>query len=289
MKLLVLGCKGQLGRCLTDQLFITDYDVLFTSRDEIDISNFEETRKKINKISPCVVINATAYTSVDMAEEYNDQADLINHLSVANVAGICRDVGCWFLHVSTDYVFDGTSSLPYIEADRCNPQGVYGHTKFLGEESIKSSGCKYLILRTSWVFSEYGNNFLKTMLKLAESHNELRVVDDQIGCPTSAQEIARTLVDILPYIEKRQLSSGIYNFCSDGPCSWYEFAKEIFMVAEKMGFPTPKNVYPISSLEYPTKAVRPAYSVLNCSKIYKEFKIESHSWKNTILPVMRKL
>ena len=289
MKLLVLGCKGQLGRCLTDQLLTAEYDVVFTSRDEIDISNFEETRKKITQLLPCVVINATAYTAVDMAEENNDEADLINHLAVASVAGICRDVGCWFFHVSTDYVFDGTSSLPYIEADRCNPQGVYGYTKFLGEESIKSSGCKYFILRTSWIFSEYGNNFLKTMLKLGESHNELRVVDDQIGCPTSAQEIARTLVNILPYIESQQLSSGVYNFCSDSPCSWYEFAKEIFMVAEKMGFQTPKNVYPISSLEYPTKASRPAYSVLNCSKLHKEFKIESHSWKNSILPVIRKL
>lgn len=289
MKILVLGCKGQLGRCLNDELLNTGYDVFYTSRDHIDIANIEVTKRKINEIAPNVVINATAYTAVDKAEEDHEQANLINHLAVASIANICRELDCWLMHVSTDYVFDGTSSVPYKESDPTNPQGVYGQSKLMGEKSVQSSGCKYLIFRTSWVFSEYGDNFLKTMLRLGGTHDVLRVVDDQIGCPTDAHEIARVMVGTLVYIESAGCSSGIYNICSDSPCSWYDFAKKIFEVAEVLGMPAPSKIHAINSLEYPTKASRPAYSVLDCSKIQRNFNVEPFSLDKGIFSVMSKL
>ncbi|MDC1329596.1 dTDP-4-dehydrorhamnose reductase [Pseudomonadales bacterium] len=289
MKILILGSKGQLGCCLYDQLNNSGHQLFFSSRSDIDIGYFEITRRKIFDINPTLIINASAYTDVDKAETEERTADLINHLAVANIASICRDLNCWLIHISTDYVFDGTSSLPYKETDQTNPQGVYGQSKLMGEESVQASGCKYLIFRTAWVFSEYGNNFLKTMLRLGETHNELRIVDDQIGCPTTAHDLARVMISILPHIETEGLSSGIYNICSDSSCSWYGFAIKIFRLAEEMGYPAPKRVYPISSSEYTFKTPRPAYSVLDCAKIYKNFNIEPISWEKGILSVMNKL
>ena len=160
MKILVLGCKGQLGQCLGDQLSHTEHEVVYTSREQIDISDFFATKNKIFEIAPDVVINATAYTAVDKAEEGQETAKLINHLAVANIANISNLLGNWLIHFSTDYVFDGNSYVPYKEDDLTNPQGVYGITKLKGELAIQSSGCKHIIIRTSWVFSEYGNNFL---------------------------------------------------------------------------------------------------------------------------------
>jgi dTDP-4-dehydrorhamnose reductase len=289
MKILVLGFKGQLGRCLNDELLKTGYEVFYTSRDKIDIANFEDTQSKINTIAPDVVINAAAYTAVDKAEDDHEQAELINHLAVASIANICRELDCWFLHVSTDYVFDGTSSLPYKESDQTNPQGVYGQSKLMGEKSVQSSGCKYLIFRTSWVFSEYGENFLKSMLRLGKTHDVLRVVDDQVGCPTNAHEIASVMVGTLARIEAVICTSGIYNICSNSPCSWYDFAVKIFEIAKVIGLPTPNKILPISSSEYPTKASRPAYSVLDCSKIYAHFNVDPVPLEKSLFSVMSKL
>jgi len=289
MKVLVLGSKGQLGRCLNDQFENTDYKVVYTSREKIDISDFELTKNKIIEISPDVVVNATAYTAVDKAEEDHEQAYLINHIAVANIANTCQELGCWLLHVSTDYVFDGTSSLPYKESDKTNPQGVYGHSKLMGERAVQSSGCKYLIFRTSWVFSEYGENFLKSMLRLAKTHDVLRVVNNQVGCPTNAHYIAHVMVDTLAHIENIGCTSGIYNVCSNRPCSWYDFAIKIFERARVIGLPAPHRVLPISASEYPTKASRPAYSVLDCSKLNAHFNVDPLPLEKGLFSVMSKL
>lgn len=289
MKILVLGCKGQLGRCLNDELLNTGYEVCYTSRDQIDVSNITDTKSKIKEIAPNIVINATAYTAVDKAEEDHEQAYLINHLAVASIANVCRELDCWLIHVSTDYVFDGTSSVPYKESDRTNPQGVYGQSKLMGERSVELSGCKYLIFRTAWVFSEYGDNFLKTMLRLAETHDMLRVVDDQIGCPTDAHEIASVMVSTLEYIEAASCTSGIYNICSDSPCSWYDFAKKIFDAARVLGLPAPNKINPINSSKYPTKAIRPSYSVLDCSKIQESFNVKPFSLDKGLFLAMSRL
>ena len=282
MKILVLGSKGQLGQCLNDQLDTTEHDVVYTAREQIDIGHFEVTKAQILEISPDIVLNATAYTAVDKAEGDHQSADRINHLAVANIARICNQLDCLLIHVSTDYVFDGNSEVPYKEDNPTNPQGVYGGSKLKGEAAIEASGCKYLIIRTAWVYSEYGNNFLKTMLRLGADRDELSIVGDQVGCPTYAQDIAMTLVSVLPLLDLKGSSSGIYHYCGDEPCSWFDFARAIFSEAEKQGLKTPSCVKSIATADYPTPAMRPVYSVLDCSKIEECFDVTRSNWRNGI-------
>jgi len=288
MKILVLGCLGQLGRCLNDQLVNTDHEVIYTSREQIDIADFEVTKSKILEFSPDLIINATAYTAVDKAEEDQKTANLINHLAVKNIADICNQLECWLIHVSTDYVFDGNSNVPYKEEDETNPQGAYGETKLKGELAIQASSCKHIILRTAWVFSEYGNNFLKTMLRLGAERDELSIVGDQIGCPTYAQDIAKTIVETIPQLNSRK-DNGIYHYCGDQPCSWYDIANVIFDQAMTNNLKKPSIVNSIETSAYPTPAKRPAFSVLNCSKIENNFGVHASNWHDGIEQVLSKL
>jgi len=278
MKILVLGCNGQLGRCLNDQLTNTDHEVIYTSREQIDIADFELTKNKILEFSPNLIINATAYTAVDKAEEDHETADLINHLAVKNIADICNQLECWLIHVSTDYVFDGNSNVPYKEDDETNPQGVYGETKLKGELAVQASGCMHIIIRTAWVFSEYGNNFLKTILRLGAERDELSIVGDQVGCPTYAQDIAKSIIATLPYLSIEKNIQGVYHYCGDEQCSWYDFAQVIFSEASQLNHKIPHSVKPINTVDYSTIAVRPAYSVLDCSKIKSYFGINDSDW-----------
>ena len=289
MKILVLGSKGQLGQCLNDQLAITAHDVVYTSRGQIDIAEFEVTKAQLLEISPDIVINATAYTAVDKAEEEHQAADRINHLAVANIASICNQLDCWLIHISTDYVFDGNSEVPYKEDNPTNPQGVYGCSKLKGEMVIEASGCKYLIIRTAWVYGEYGNNFLKTMLRLGADRDELSIVGDQIGCPTYAQDIAMSIVSILSCLDLKGSLSGIYHYCGDEPCSWYDFGLAIFLEAEVQGLKTPSYVKSITTADYPTPAIRPAYSVLDCTKIESVFDVTRSNWRDGIKIVIDRL
>ena len=289
MKILVIGSKGQLGCCLADQLSDTDYEVIYTSRSEIDISDLVETKVKITDLCPTIVINASAYTEVDKAEDDQSEVEKINHIAVANIASTCSDIGSWLIHISTDYVFDGVSSHPYGEDAETNPQGVYGDSKLKGEAAIEASGCKYLIIRTAWVYSEYGNNFLKTMLRLSTDRDELSIVGDQIGCPTYAQDIAKSIVSILSCLDLKDSSSGIYHYCGDEPCSWYDFARAIFLEAEVQGLKTPSYVKSITTADYPTPAIRPAYSVLDCTKIESVFDVTRSNWRDEIKIVIDRL
>ena len=289
MKILVLGSKGQLGQCLNDQLAITEHDVVYASRGQIDIAEFEVTNAQMLEISPDIVINATAYTAVDKAEEEHQAANRINHLAVANISSICNQLDCWLIHISTDYVFDGNSEVPYQEDNTPNPQGVYGDSKLKGEMAIEASGCKYLIIRTAWVYSEYGNNFLKTMLRLGADRDELSIVGDQIGCPTYAQDIAKTIVSIISCLDLKDSSLGTYHYCGDESCSWYDFARAIFLEAEVQGIKTPSYVKSISTADYPTLAIRPAYSVLDCSKIESCFDVTRSNWRDSIKTVINRL
>jgi len=288
MKILVLGSKGQLGQCLFDQFSNTSHEITFTSRINIDISRFNDTKKSILDIDPDVVINAAAYTSVDKAEEERVIADVINHLAVSNLAEICAELSCWLIHISTDYVFDGFSNKPYVEIDVTNPQGAYGLSKLKGELAIQASGCKYLIIRTSWVFSEYGNNFMKTMLRLGAVKNELTVVGDQIGCPTFAQDLAKAIVRTLDYLISEDVV-GVYHLCGDKKCSWYEFAREIFLQAGEAGLSIPAELHSIATSEYPTIAPRPSYSVLNTKKFCDKFDVTALIWRNGITSVLKSL
>ena len=282
MKVLVLGSKGQLGRCLNDQLDSTDFNVIYTSRELVDITNFEETKSKIFDFFPDIVINATGYTAVDRAEEEQEMANIINHLAVANLANICKQLDSWLIHISTDYVFDGNSDIPYIEDDKKNPQNIYGETKLNGELAIQSLGCKHIIIRTAWVFSEYGNNFLKTMLRLGEDRDELSIVGDQVGSPTYAQDLAKVIVIITNRLKEDSFAPGIYHYCGFTPCSWYQFAKLIFLEADQLNFRSPKKLIEISSNFYEKAAKRPDFSILNCSKLDNVLHLEKPELTNGI-------
>ena len=289
MKILILGSKGQLGLCLQDQLVATELNVVLSSRLDNDVADFSATTKYILGINPDVVINASAYTAVDAAEKDLQSAERINHLAVENIAKICLKIDCWLLHISTDYVFDGLASTPYDENHECNPQTVYGQTKLRGELAIKRVGCKHMIIRTAWIFSEYGNNFLTTMLKVGVQKKEIDIVADQVGCPTYAQDLAISIYKILPLIESDQINDGIYNYCGDSPCSWHEFAQLIFLEAEKLGMSGPLRIRPVLASDYITQAVRPAYSVLNCQKIQQLPTITASDWKSAVLKALKKL
>jgi dTDP-4-dehydrorhamnose reductase len=283
MKILILGCKGQLGLCLKDQLAFEEYEVFYTSRDQIDISNLEVTKDKILQICPDVIVNASAFTAVDQAEEKKEAADWINNIAVANIASICNEMNCWLIHISSDYVFDGNSHFAYKEKDKPNPKGIYGQTKLDGDIAIQQSGCKFIIIRTAWVYSEYGNNFLKTMLSLGLERDELSIVSDQIGCPTYAQDIAKVIISIFKYLHKKADIVGIYNYAGSYGCSWAEFAEDIFNEAIKKNIIRDKpKIIKIKTFEFPTLAKRPMRSELDCSKIKEVFKINPSDYKRGI-------
>ena len=289
MKILVLGSQGQLGRCLSDQLLYSDYNCTFSDRSTIDVTNYSHTRDKIFEIKPDVIINACAYTAVDRAEEESELANHVNNNAVFNLGRICSKINCLLIHISTDYVFDGEAKYPYKEESETNPQCVYGKTKLEGELALLKSGCKYLILRIGWIYSEYGNNFMKTMLSLAKKNKALSVVNDQVGSPTYAQDIAQTIIKILPLVKDIKEYRCIYHYSGDFTCSWYSFAELIFSKAKTYGFTTPEIVLPINTSEYPTLAKRPKYSVLDSSRLINKFNVELSNLEKGINKVLDRM
>ena len=193
------------------------------------------------------------------------------------------------MHITVLTLFDGNSNIPYKEDYQTNPKSVYGKTKLKGELAIQSSGCKHIIMRTAWVFSEYGDNFLKTMLRLGAERDELGVISDQMGCPTYAQDIAASIIDILPHLYREKTIQGIYHYCGDKPSTWYDFAQVIFTEAKLLGNKTPQLVKPINTIDYPTLAARPAYSVLDSSKIKSYFEINDSDWRLGVKMAVNKL
>ena len=291
MKILVFGSNGQVGKSIRDieNTHFEEHNLKFFSKEELDISNSQTCREVISAEDPSLIINAAAYTAVDNAEIDHENAHLINNVAVRNIANICKDLDVWLVHISTDYVFDGNEFSPYDENSLPNPQTVYGISKLKGEHAIKNSGCKYIILRTSWVFSEYGSNFLISMINLAKKRDTLKIVSDQIGCPTFAQDIAITTSLVLKNLRNNQLSSNIYHYSGDIQCSWFEFAGIIFSEASKIGFQTPSKVIPIQTSEFPTLAERPKYSVLKCSKIKTELNIKPSDWRKGVKKALKNL
>lgn len=289
MKILVLGSGGQLGRCIFDQFKDTTHEIIFATRNDIDLSDIFLLKEKVIKINPQIVINAAAYTEVNKAESNEEEADLINYLAVSILAKACHEIDSWLIHLSTDYIFDGTSKIPYKETIKPNPQSIYGNSKLKGELAIKDIDSKYIILRTSWVFSEYGNNFFKKMIDLGKENKELNIIQDQIGCPTYAQDIANAILDLVLNISKKKSESGVFHFCGDNSCSWYDFAKVIFEEAELLGFRVPDNIKPIHSSEYPSSVNRPKYSVLDCIKIFNTYKINTSNWKIGIKSALKSI
>lgn len=269
--MLVFGRTGQVAR----ELALQAPDATFLGRDQVDLSVPRACADAIRTHRPTVVINAAAYTAVDRAESEPQVAELVNARAPAAMAEACAELGVPFLHVSTDYVFDGSGHLPRDEVQPTGPLGVYGATKLAGEQAIAASGARHVILRTSWVFSAHGSNFVKTMLRLGHQHERLDVVADQIGGPTPASEIARALLTIAATMRAQpNRSGGLYHFAGAPDLSWADFAREIFARA---GLAT--EVRDITTDQYPTPARRPANSRLDCSRIARDFGIRRPDWR----------
>ncbi|SFE53433.1 dTDP-4-dehydrorhamnose reductase [Flavobacterium xueshanense] len=280
MVVLVTGANGQLGQSL--QFIVAGYpeiDFVFCDSKTLDITKKESIELVFTKVKPDFCINTAAYTAVDKAESEPEKAFEINVIGAQNLAEVCRDFKTKLIHVSTDFVFDGTKNRPYTEDDSTNPQSIYGQTKLDGEKIIQKTIKECFIIRTSWIFSLFGNNFMKTMLRLGAERDSLSVVDDQIGTPTNAVDLAHALVQIiLQTSENPEINRyGIYNFSNEGHCSWYDFAQKILEINS-----INIHVKPIPSSSYPTPAERPKYSVLNKSKIKRAFDIEIRAWDETI-------
>ncbi|MGF1867389.1 dTDP-4-dehydrorhamnose reductase [Enterovibrio norvegicus] len=290
MKLLITGSFGQVGRCLVKQLStMNDVEFLPLDRDELDITNANQVLDLVTSFKPDAIINAAAHTAVDRAEEEVELSYAINCDGPTNLAKAANKVGAVMLHISTDYVFAGNKDGEYVETDETGPQGVYGKSKLAGEIAVSEACPRHIILRTAWVFSEYGNNFLKSMLRLAESRDELGIVADQFGGPTYADDIANALIQISKAIVKdNHTGYGVYHFSGMPHVSWSDFAKTIFDEAKQQGVLGKKpTVNPIATSDYPTPAKRPANSKLNCEKIQNQFGIAPSNWQ-TALKNLRK-
>lgn len=269
---LVTGAAGQLG---TELRVLLKDSAIYVDRNELDISSETDVRRFLQKNSFDCIINCAAYTAVDKAEDEPLLADAINHLGAKWLAKYGRCI----IHISTDYVFDGTHSKPYLEDDLTHPVSVYGQSKLEGEQAVLKNAEIAVIIRTAWLYSAHGNNFLKTMLRLGRERDHLNVVSDQVGTPTFAGDLAKAIVRILPKVVAGK--KNIYHFTNEGVCSWYDFAHAIMKIA---GLSC--KVHPIESKNYPTKATRPFYSVLNKEKIKSDFKLEIPHWRDALIEVL---
>ncbi|MDA8731463.1 dTDP-4-dehydrorhamnose reductase [Flavobacteriaceae bacterium] len=280
--ILVTGGKGQLGSELREIApNYKDYNFLFTDVKDLDITNYPFVAAFVESNNITTIINCAAFTAVDKAESEPDLSDAINHLAVANFAQIAKEKNIKLIHISTDYVFDGTNHKPYVETDIPNPKSVYGQTKLDGELAIQDiKPANSIIIRTSWVYSKFGNNFVKTMLRLAETKDEISVVTDQIGSPTNAADLAKAILNILPQISNENVE--LFHYSNEGFCSWFDFASAIF---EIKGINVKVNK--ISTIEYPTAAKRPYCSFLNKSKLKSKFQVEIPYWRDSLVNCLR--
>ncbi|MDD2974749.1 MAG: dTDP-4-dehydrorhamnose reductase [Aliarcobacter cryaerophilus] len=287
--ILVTGSNGQVGSEIKELSSNYQYKFYFTDKKELDISNLQNVRKYIIENNIDTIINCAAYTAVDKAEDEKELANKINHIAVKNLAMLSNEFGIKLVHISTDYVFDGTNFKPYTEDDATNPQSVYGQSKLDGEKAILEYNLKNsIIIRTSWVYSYYGANFVKTMLRLGKEKESLGVIFDQVGTPTYAKDLAIVILEIIQHstfnIQNSSTHTVIYNFSNEGVVSWYDFAKEIMKMAK-----LPCQINPIETYQYPTPAKRPHYSLLNKSKIKKDFGIVIPYWKDGLDDCLKRL
>jgi len=283
LNILITGSNGQLGSEIRELEKEYSYNFFFTTRENLDITCKDSIKNFCESNNINSIINCAAYTAVDKAESDVENADLTNRKAVKKLALVSKELNIKLIHISTDYVFDGKNFKPYCEEFQTNPNSVYGKTKLDGEnEMININPINSIIIRTSWVYSSFGNNFIKTMLRLGKEKQELGVIFDQVGTPTNAADLAKTILDILPNIKNDKVS--IYNYSNEGVLSWYDFAKEIMKMAK-----ITCTINPIETYQYPTPAVRPHYSLLNKSKIKNEFNITIPFWKDSLDKVLRKL
>jgi dTDP-4-dehydrorhamnose reductase len=276
MKVLITGGKGQLGRALQAAVVrFPQLSLIVTDVEELNITNRNKVVEFVELQHPAFIINAAAYTAVDKAEDERPLARLINAVAVGNIVAAALPVNACLLHVSTDYVFDGKKTTPYVEIDPVNPLSVYGKTKLEGEQ-IALSYRRSMVVRTAWLYSMTGVNFLTTMLRLGAERKELKVVSDQFGSPTHAADLADTLLQIVAQVAEspHRFTHGVFHYAGAGACSWYNFARQIMKKGK-----CPCRVLPCTTAEYPTKARRPQYSVLNCEKIKTIYGITAPDWR----------
>ena len=281
--ILVTGSNGQLGSEIKVLSSNSDDTFFFTDANELDITDKKAIESFIETNQIDVIINCAAYTAVDKAEEDEELADKVNHLAVKYLAEVSCDRDIKLIHVSTDYVFDGKNYKPYVEDDATNPPSVYGKTKLDGEKALFEVAPKNsIIIRTSWVYSSFGANFVKTMLKYGKERDELRIIYDQVGTPTYARDLAMAILDIMPQLDNEKPE--VYHYSNEGVLSWYDFAKEIMKMAK-----IECDVVPIETHEYPLPAPRPHYSLLNKRKIKKTFNITIPFWKDSLSECLIKM
>ncbi len=281
-RILVTGANGQLGQSILEQSKnYKEIECFFVTRNELDITNEELINHYFEDKSFDFVVNCAAYTAVDKAEDDQENAYLVNAKATEFLAKITNQKGIPFIHVSTDYVFDGTEAQPRLETDQTNPIGVYGQTKLDGENLALENNSKTIILRTAWVYSRFGNNFVKTMLRLFNDKDSISVVADQIGSPTNAIDLADVILTI---ILKDDLTYGIFNYSNEGKCSWFEFAQKIKELSNST-----IEINPVPTSDYPTKAKRPAYSLLDKSKIKEVYQLDILTWEDSLKEELKHL
>lgn len=282
MNILITGANGQLGTEMRNVSAGSKDKYIFTDVAELDITDAVAVDRFVASEKLDVIVNCAAYTNVDKAEDDEQAADLINHKAVAILATTAAKYGATLIHISTDYVFDGSSTIPYRENNATSPIGAYGRTKLSGERAVIESGCRYLIFRTAWLYSPYGKNFMKTMIKLTAEKDNINVVFDQVGTPTSAADLAALIYVV---ITDRMLDrQGIYHFSNEGVCSWYDFAVEVRDLCGNIC-----DIRPCHSNEFPSKVERPHYSVLDKTKVKNTFGAAVPYWKDSLKECIQKL
>ena len=288
--ILVAGRSGQVAQALAEQGPSHGVKIVCMGRPGLDITDPGSIAQAIAKVRPDCLINAAAYTAVDLAETETGEAFRVNAEAAGHLASAAAEAGLPILHLSTDYVFDGTKASPYIETDPVNPSGVYGASKLQGERAVAEANTNHLIARTAWVYSPFGKNFIKTMLRLAGTHEKVRVVADQIGNPTSAFDIADALLNIVSQIgpDNRLPTPGLFHLSGTGEASWADFAEFIFEASAAAGGPA-VPVERITTAEFPTPASRPANSRLDCSKLAKTYAITLPDWRSSAGPCIRRI
>jgi len=286
-RLLVTGASGQLGRALVEAA--EGVALVALDRAALDVTDAGAVRRAVEAHAPDVVVNAAAYTAVDRAEAEPERAFAVNRDGAANLASACAAAGVPLLHVSTDYVFDGAKGTPYVEDDAPNPLGVYGRSKWEGEEAVRARLERHVIVRTAWVFGAHGHNFVRTILRLAAERETLRVVADQRGCPTAADDLARALLGVARAVIEVPGRWGTYHYAGQPPTSWYGFAEAVVEEARMWRSLAVRDVVPIRTDEYPTAARRPAEVALDCARIEAAFGIAAAPWRPALARVVARL
>ena len=289
MFIIVTGANGQLGKSIRSlvEKQKKSHSFVFVTKDQLDLSSPSNIQNYFDTHKFDLIINCAAYTAVDKAENFQEEADMINHIAVKKIAEIANSNNIKLIHISTDFVFDGLKHKPYFESDACSPLNVYGKTKLEGENAILSiMKFNATIIRTSWVYSEYGNNFVSTIIKLTQKNNNLNIVFDQVGTPTYAGDLGQAILNIIKNkkFNEPDRVTGIYHYSNEGECSWYDFAKEITNIS---GYKC--TLSPINSEDYPTAARRPRNTIMSKDKISKEFGLKIIFWKDSLKCCMKNL